>query len=162
MRLAAVLALAILTLGARVTTALAGAPHSLTVNAGPPAPVPPQPVVPRSSIFPAPYSIFPAPHSIFTPPSSALGVPSPTRPLDVPPVLYFGPPYVYGVPYVALPSCASTGYWTYVWVPGADAYPPWVPGHFSDDGFWIDGRYEAPVVTSGSWQPFWVETPPGC
>lgn len=69
-----------------------------------------------------------------------------------------GPIYVFPAPvYIAPRQCTTPGYWSYAWVPQHYSYPTWVPGHFAEDGTWIDGYYEARYYGSGYWQPYWIE-----
>jgi hypothetical protein len=54
-------------------------------------------------------------------------------------------------------QCWQPGYWAYQWVPQTYTYSTWVAGQWSPDGSWIDGHYAPSQVSSGYYQPLWVE-----
>ena len=58
--------------------------------------------------------------------------------------------------YAAPRECTSQGYWTYQWVPATYAESYWVPGGWTAEGAWADGRYEQRAYASGYYQPYWV------
>jgi hypothetical protein len=58
---------------------------------------------------------------------------------------------------VAPRHCWQPGYWTYQWVPQTHTYSAWVPGHWSADGYWIEGHLAPSQVSWGYYHPLWVE-----
>ena len=59
--------------------------------------------------------------------------------------------------FVTPSRCWQPGYWTYQWVPQTYTYSTWVAGQWSPDGRWIDGHYAPSQLSSGYYQPLWVE-----
>lgn len=45
---------------------------------------------------------------------------------------------------------------TYQWVPQSYTHNVWVRGHWSPDGTWIEGHYEARTVSTGYYQQVWM------
>lgn len=83
--------------------------------------------------WPKQHQFLPAPRTVFVVPSTVLIVPSP-------------------------PPCRwIPGYWTYQWIPQSYTYEAWVPGHWSPQGSWFEGHYQLRAVSTGYYQPFWVD-----
>lgn len=68
------------------------------------------------------------------------------------PGVFVSPPVVF----VAPRECVTPGYWAYHWVPTAYTQSVWVPGGWTADGTWLEGRYEQHAYASGYYQPYWV------
>jgi hypothetical protein len=66
--------------------------------------------------------------------------------------VFVSPPVFYAPPR----ECVSAGYWAYQWIPTASTMSTWVPGGWSPDGAWIEGRYEQRAYASGYYQPYWT------
>ncbi len=85
---------------------------------------------------------------------------------------YKGPSYPFGNSYYRPPSQIVPvyaprghggrrwvpGYWGQQWVPQYYVYEVWVPGYYSDTGWWVQGRYEEQATESGGYyQQVWVD-----
>jgi hypothetical protein len=50
------------------------------------------------------------------------------------------------------------GYWAQQWVPQYYTYDAWIPGYFTRNGAWIQGRYETQTAESvGYYERVWVD-----
>ena len=109
----------------------------------------------RGSIVPRVGPIVPhGPNIVPNPPPERFPRQHVPRAHGQPGVVIVSPPPV--LVYTAPRECMSPGYWAYQWVPTTYAESQWVPGGWTADGTWIEGRYEQRAYASGYYQPYWV------
>lgn len=94
---------------------------------------------PPVAFSPHPFLVRPPAHIFIVPRPAFIVVPRPTFIASSPPC--------YWIP----------GYWASQWIPQSYTSDVWVPGQWSPDGTWIEGHYEPQTVSTGSYQPLWVE-----